>query len=961
MYYHDVDMVGAGDYLLSQLLASHGISCPELDHFIANREDILSLVNKDRNKAKNTVNTARFWEDGDMKSRHPLVQRLYAEYRRNIGIFYKAVLTNPDFDKYRAATDQKPTNHRGKFISHVVYDMEASCLDAMIEFYGIANVGTLIYDGLHLAVECNPDLDRCAAYVKNATGLVLVLKVKPMAPSTQTTLDLFTPAYSFNSWKGLEIHDYAKDDYNTYIDKNGLSQKCIHPITSDKKVIIMPAHMGLGKSEVGLQLMITKQYKSIIFPTCRKLQADDILKRFGQAIPFQHYSRLPAGTNIKTIPYLIIQYESLFRLMATGEITLTEYELFVLDEARQVTGQGCSVDTNHRNMRNNFLMLQTLLSKICGKILVMDADLEVDGAIFHLLSDLFDPSECVLYRYMSYNPMVRSIKLLSEPDTFDDMCKHIDTHLEATKLMVPFRSRSKLCDVQKELMRRFPFLKILVICQGCPVSNSEMLADINNAMNDYNLFMFTSRLTVGLDCQYPFQKIYVFCADAMGCTALNLMQMIGRARKVENTQIVMCISPDNKEVKTYDECLLDLKNNEARLKRYGDALCVEYGFVDNRFNFITTLHMKILACSIMMDENPLEHNIRALALAKHWPVLDMRGEVKKSLDLESSLVERQLMYLDLLPATIALEDTWGEIKERNLSGMYNENETQMYAIIVVLKFLGWTDADADTRQAIVSTLSNEENKGKDLLRLTNAKNRSNIWTAKLFRMYALPGGSDMVGKFDLHRLEGYNGPPSNFVKLRRDMFSHIGPMCRSIGLEGSSDYTTDFPVTIITQKLEETIRRIRPGPNKLKKKTEIATLFQQCLKEVGLTYKKTGQRIGSDRVYLARLKPIEDVYRYIGMVNMSFVEDSVAKIDRVIDSNTMYEAFRKRKDMAPMTLTVTHREEVVEVIPKKRRRVVKKTMTTIASIPTISHTRVVEDKPLCKADQFLLFLTSQCQ
>ena len=224
---------------------------------------------------------------------------------------------------------------------------------------------------------------------------------------------------------------------------------------------MIAAQMGLGKTEMSLKyIQSDPSIKRVIFVTCRRLQADDAMNRLGRHLPFQHYLRLPEDVDITSVPSLIIQYESLYKLMVTGSDILESYDLFLFDEARQVTGQSCSVETNHKNMKTNYRMLELLLSQISKRVVLLDADLECDSMMYHVITKLLDSSECELRRYMKFNPMERSITFTDEIAMHSDLMSHITKNQESTRLMITFRSKAKLLDIKRTNEAEHPRMKI---------------------------------------------------------------------------------------------------------------------------------------------------------------------------------------------------------------------------------------------------------------------------------------------------------------------------------------------------------------------------------------------------------------------------------------------------------------------------------------------------------------------
>jgi hypothetical protein len=350
---------------------------------------------------------------------------------------------------------------------------------------------------------------------------------------------------------------------------------------------------------------------------------------------------------------------------------------------------------------------------------------------------------------------------------------------------------------------------------------------------------------------------------------------------------------------SFADALKDLTTNQAMRQKYGDSLCSDFNYEGNRFNFVTTLHMKVLACDHMMSSNPFEYTLRKLAAEKHWEITDMRQHSKEKLKLDDGKKELQLRYRNLLQATIECECSWSDISERAQTGMYGPTDCEMAEIIVVLQRFGWFLQNDETRTKIVQTLIDDE-RVKDVHRLTIGRNMKQLRDAALFRTYIQLGCPKQMKKLDLSQLR-QGGVPSNFTAIHHETFKHIEPMCRILGLNGVFDFETEFLIDKIDD-LETMLKEI-DHKNKSKK---VRTVFQNVLKAVGLCYEWTKTRRGAKKVRVLRLQPIEDVYKYIEFYDLSYVEKCVDSIDRRLPE--AFDAEAIESVALPLT-PLTHKRE----------------------------------------------------
>lgn len=248
----------------------------------------------------------------------------------------------------------------------------------------------------------------------------------------------------------------------------------------------------------------------------------------------QHYGRAVKDLQGHVIPNrsvwsadrLIVQYESLHNLKGQDK-----FDIVILDEARSLMSNMCCPATNPGpRLRQNANTLRWLL-KSSTMAFCMDADLAFDGALPNYLKSLFPSSQIEVHRYAQQR-MVRSLSVT-------DRAKKIETEIRDTleggeKVAICCRTKTQARIYEKMFSETY---KSAVFVAGDPLLKK--LEDIDTFLREDNiqLVILTSCITVGADIQEPFGRVFVDFRGSDGCTARNIMQMVGRFRVLSNTQV----------------------------------------------------------------------------------------------------------------------------------------------------------------------------------------------------------------------------------------------------------------------------------------------------------------------------------------------------------------------------------------------------------------------------------------
>ena len=188
-YYHDIDIVNCHFVLLTQFARlKYGIDLPEVDKYIAKREEFLAQIGGSRDNAKMEVIRILYGGVTDNEFLLPLSKETRG--------FSKALSTKQEFLELFASCKSEK-NVYGSFLSFILQNEERKCMLAMRESLMAAkwSVDVLAYDGVMVRKDpaLTLDLRVTEEYVKTKTGY---------------SIDLVTKEFSF-----FEVPEIAEELY----------------------------------------------------------------------------------------------------------------------------------------------------------------------------------------------------------------------------------------------------------------------------------------------------------------------------------------------------------------------------------------------------------------------------------------------------------------------------------------------------------------------------------------------------------------------------------------------------------------------------------------------------------------------------------------------------------------------------------------------------------------------------
>ena len=296
----------------------------------------------------------------------------------------------------------------------------------------------------------------------------------------------------------------------------------------DEKCISVIAGMNTGKTyraneiiekydEIGI--LSGKPFRILVI-TCRKSMASGLQFRFKD---FDLYT-----CDIES-SRLIIEYESLHK-------TTQLYDIVIIDEVRSVLSTTTIAVTNRKNLLLNMERLKMNM-KYATKVLLMDADSDIDGCVDFFIQDNF---ETVKEVRLEKPIMPREYILKQKQQVITDI---IDDFKGGNNIVISFGSKKELdavhkllSDIEGNQSGDSSESSIRTYTADSPHKNE--LNDVDKYWGEYQVIMYTGCVTVALDFNCTIHRVYCF-PNSTTMTPREMIQSTGRPRDVETNEIIV--------------------------------------------------------------------------------------------------------------------------------------------------------------------------------------------------------------------------------------------------------------------------------------------------------------------------------------------------------------------------------------------------------------------------------------
>jgi len=296
-----------------------------------------------------------------------------------------------------------------------------------------------------------------------------------------------------------------------------------------RKVLVCVAGMGKGKTHQARRIISDMHGCRVLYVVPRRSLAKAVHTLLVEH-DFTHYSDGVVADR------LVIEYESLHRL-DNGKCR--RFDLVIIDEIRSVCGTMTQTTTNGTNIQVNAAVLRSLATTATITI-AMGADAEVDPAVPHLIQQWWPvPGMIQVERYT--NPALKRDIYATEDE--HDWTNRITACLDAgDKVAICCRTKRRA----KALELMFRANRRTMIVTGDTSDNvcGAFLVDPDAGLAEIQLFVFTSKVNIGVDIQIEWDHCFIdgYGKNGFCCGARDLVQMCGRFRNLANPEVYTLVS-----------------------------------------------------------------------------------------------------------------------------------------------------------------------------------------------------------------------------------------------------------------------------------------------------------------------------------------------------------------------------------------------------------------------------------
>lgn len=471
----------------------------------------------------------------------------------------------------------------------------------------------------------------------------------------------------------------------------------VQSIEPQRKVYVIRAGMGMGKTTKTVEYVraYEEKFRAVhgYEPRILMLSARCSLsaKQRDDFPDFLHYT-----TGIDTNK-LIIQYQSLHRLDGSEP-----FDLVVADELRELVACMASAETNKGlALTQNFELFVRFVHE-AKQVIVLCADLKIDGACPNLLQSIMPYEDIELHEY-SHIKMPRNVKRVS----FE----------QAKQFVLDARRRNETTAIPCKTKANAEAWHATV-CEFYPTGNAYVTGDcedkgrfanMNDALKDVKNFAFSSTLSVGLDCTLPWDNVVIDARGKGGATVRQLFQMSGRFRNLSNLEVLV-IHDDHKP--NYKNTFRDANDEQnRRVERYKDSVAYISQDPAYQANHIKTaqgpLSLMFTFDAAERERDPiveLERQARVKGYTYVEDIQDLPADTAFAEHKRALKAEKAEAFEEVLKETV--EYTEGEL-EGICENAYRcsragvATKTQMSQSKIAKTILEWKTRDIDTIKTII--------------------------------------------------------------------------------------------------------------------------------------------------------------------------------------------------------------------------------------------------------------------
>ncbi len=410
-----------------------------------------------------------------------------------------------------------------------------------------------------------------------------------------------------------------------------------------KKCTVVIAGVGEGKTTAAKKVTDTYGPDSrILFVTTRISHSYSLLQQFGD---FAHYKEDAKFYNSNRV---IIQYESLHRLVGCRR-----FDLIIIDEVRSVLQTALQRVTNGNNIGVNIKILRALMDE-AGWTLCMGADVECDGMVPGFLLSVYRPSEIEVSRYKNFK-IRRHLHFLRDRNTF---LSNVSRHLgNGKRCAILCRTKRRVGDLVEYFSAKYKDKKIRSITSDTDSDDVKLvMSDVNSWLADVDLFLYTSKVSVGVDITLDWDNCFLDVTGGNGCDARGMTQMIGRFRSLVDRNIDVLVSPSPKFEGDHEDSYIAhaLSSVQARKRMAStdvvDIFRFDPSFEDGIIVLSPSWFTQMYVHDIAERQTPFLCSLLRLSCRKRWECTlvpcdepsTVNDEFKRAMDTSKKVIDAKL-------------------------------------------------------------------------------------------------------------------------------------------------------------------------------------------------------------------------------------------------------------------------------------------------------------------------------
>jgi hypothetical protein len=306
----------------------------------------------------------------------------------------------------------------------------------------------------------------------------------------------------------------------------------------EQKALIVRSRYGSGKTYFLQQLMKRQDMKRVLFITYRQTLARDIMRNFSR-LGFKNYLDAPDHPEVWNAPKLIVQLDSLLNVFYKNDRFVCEgrfeksYDMIILDESESLLNH-----FDERTMSNKEIQTWNFfdeLLKHSRKVVLMDGDVSRRS-----LSFAKTYGELTYIKNTNADGQKTLNLMLDEGMWRTQLHGDLERYFgedPGFRVCVVSQSSSMAVGLEQEIKEKHPYLKVQrLVGTDSGESKRQFMENINETLQDANVFIYSPVIESGVDITLPVKKLYgALCSRSNSQRAY--LQMLARCRRVEESRI----------------------------------------------------------------------------------------------------------------------------------------------------------------------------------------------------------------------------------------------------------------------------------------------------------------------------------------------------------------------------------------------------------------------------------------